>query len=664
MLEFFRKYQKFFFFFIAIVITASFAFVGTYDAIGGETREKDWVVSKAIDGSSITYLNVKKLSRFLSVDYLDAGSGRAVYPNFCNDGVIRNDFLKGNLGALLVGHYFDDLKEDFVSRLDRVKRYRPYTHPEFPFLSARTMWDLLAPGLSEEVSLLQGKEGVSRELFSSLAKIYCLQEKVQPEYLRKVLINQQRQCTWLKMDPRLMQDDLAVFGMHSASDWFGNRFIDLVSQFILNGARFASQKGYQVSFDEAKGDLIHNFEKFTAQVAAQDLTFQQHLRNLGFEEREAILLWQKVLLFRKAFHDVGETAFIDRLAFKGFEGFAGEVAKIEKYDWPIVLTSAADLAQFELYVKTIAPKGKGPLPTTLYSPLEVEKKMPELVQTTYKADVAEVSKGEVALRATIKEIWQWETNDKNWRDLQKKFSLPNAESQEARFKALAALDSKVRGEVDAFARSALVDENPEWIQEALALLPKREKIWSVTGDGSATLKEEGKYFLVENLEKIKEKHILLFSEAKSVLSKHLEKVDGECKKDKNPFFKAAQEAHAALKRNPLDSSWIASGDPLLDQFKMVKETREITRTAKESWMKDEAFLMLPQLWSPIHVSDSGSVTFFYLTERHLGTAPILDRLTLGKQSLAQDAQGYFAERLLDEVKHKNAIVIPLEREGE
>lgn len=81
-------------------------------------------------------------------------------------------------------------------------------------------------------------------------------------------------------------------------------------------------------------------------------------------------------------------------------------------------------------------------------------------------------------------------------------------------------------------------------------------------------------------------------------------------------------------------------------------------------MKEQAFLMLPGLWSPIHVAEDGQIVFFYLQEKKIGEAPILDQLSFGKETLAADAKIYVTERLLQTVKQKKAIVIPVQKEDE
>lgn len=662
MLEFFRTYQRYFFLVITIVVIASFTFFGTYSTLGNEVEREDRIVGQAVDGSSMMLSEIQKLSRFIATDREDS-AGRGMSPNFCNDGVIRYDFLRARLADLLVAEYFDALKGDLEARLEKAKRYRPYAHPEAPMLSAKTVWDRFLPPLSAELAALQGEKEVGPAVFGRLAKLYQYQSRLGPEMLRRILVYQHQQYPWLTIDQRLSYDDMALFGFHSASDWFGHNFVDLVSEFILNAAAVAEEKGYRVSLEEAKGDLVHHFVESMEKIKGE-LNFHHHLRMLGFDERSAAESWRKVLLFRRYFQDVGSAAFVDRLPYRDFAGYAHEMAVVEKYEWPVQLKSARDLAEWQFYVKAVCPKGKEALPSGFLSVGEVEQKCPTLVETTYKAKVAEVSKRQVALRASLKDVWEWQIS--NWERLRKEFTaLPKVDGRDERFKTLEKLEPKLRAQVDLFAREGLVDQNPTWIEEALAGAPLVEKTWAVAGNEEPVLKSEGVFYRHEGLEKVDDKHILTFEKARGALAKLVEAREGECPKDKNPFVTASKDALAALQKNPLDNHWVQSGEgPLVDQFKLERKELSIQRTSQENWMQEQAFLMLPDFWSPIHIADDGQIVFFYLKEKKSNQPPILDQLNFGKETLAADAQRYVTERLLQTVKKKKAIVIPVQREDE
>ncbi len=670
MLEFFRTYQRYFFFVVTIVVITSFTFFGTYSTFSSQgVEENNRVVGHAIDGSDIRLSDVQKLSRFLYADREDMMQGRGVYPNFCNDGVIRHDLIESGLADLLVRQYFDVLKADLAVRLDKAKRFRPYVHPDAPSISAQTIWDRLTPQMGVELKALQAAKEPSVETFSHLSQLYQLQSRLHPEMLRRVLFYQIQQHPWLSSD-RLAHEDLALFGFHSITDWFGRHFVDLVSELILNAAAKAEEKGYFVSVEEAKGDLIRHFadtmEKMVDPKDTPELKFSQHLKVLGFDENSAAEIWRKVLLFRAYFNDIGASAFVDRLSYQDFAQYAAETAVVQQFSWPIRLSSARDLAEFEFYVKSISAQSEKGLPTELLSIAEIEKKVPQLVQTTYRAQVAQVAKSELALRPTLKEVWQWETSDAHWDHLRKEFSLPELAAPQMRFQALERLDPKVRSQVDAFARLQLVDENPSWIEEALTAAPMKEKTWVVTGRDAPDLKEANVYFRVEGMQPLDEKHILSFDKARSILSRLVPAVEGDCPKEKNPFFGKSKEVLAALQKDRASLRWVQTGaNPILDQFKLIKAEKTVPRTAQESWMKEQAFNMASDLWSPIHVAENGEILFFYMQEKTASpVSSILEQVNFGKEILAMDAKRFAMEKLLLDIKEKQAIVIPVQQEGE
>lgn len=497
MLEFFRAYQRIVFFVITIVVITSFVFFGTFSTFVGDVERPDRQVGQTIHGSAVMLSEVQKLSRFIATDREDVAHLHGLPPNYCNDGVIRYDFLRPRLAELLVAEYFDALKGDLALRLDKAKRYRPYAHPDAPFLSAKAIWEHLLPPLNQQLAALQEEKEATPAVFAHLVKLYALQSQLQPETLRRILMYQHQQYPWLTIDQRLAYEDMALFGFHSVSDWFGHDFVDLVSQFIVNVAEVAERKGYQVSLEEAKGDLLHHFietnEKLTQAKAKPETNFHQHLRLLGFDERSAAEVWRKVLLFRRYFQEIGEATFVDRLPFKDFAEYAQEAAVVVKYEWPVALRTAQDLANYTFYVKAVSPKKKGALPAAFLSVEEVEKKYPTLVQTTYRAKVAETTKKQVGLRASLKEIWAWQ--QKNWDQVSAELSLPERATREERFTFLQRLDPKKRAAIDDFVRERLVEENPAWIEEALAALPLREKVWKVAGQENPSLRAEGTYAL-------------------------------------------------------------------------------------------------------------------------------------------------------------------------
>lgn len=483
MLEFFRKYQRYFFVFISIVIIASFSFFGTFSTVSseGEKRE-DRLLVHAVDGSDLMLSQVQALSRFIASDGEDFDRAGSI-PNLCNNGVIRYDLLRSGLADLLAASYFGSLKEEFASRLDRAKRFRPYVHAEIPFLSAEGVWERFLPAMNKELNTLKQETEVSPATFSHLSRLYQQQSYLTPESLRRVLFFQQRQFGG-KVDPRLQYEDLSLFGFHSVSDWFSRDFIDLVSQFILNAAQVAKAKGFSVTIEEAKGDLLCNFQtavqKQGLAKSNPQLSFAQHLCSLGFDERSAAEVWQKVLLFRRYFQGVAQAAFVDRLPYRDFASYARETALISLYQWPAALRlkNLQDLIEFQTYLLAVSPRLKNPLalPSEFYAIEEIRERHPELVQVHFRAKIAEIPLAEIGLRAAVKEVWEWQCEEQNWKEMRNVFSfLPIAAAREERFRSLEKLSASQRSQVDALARLRLLDRHPEWIEEAWAAAPVQDQ---------------------------------------------------------------------------------------------------------------------------------------------------------------------------------------------
>ena len=668
--------------------------------------------------------------------------------------MIRKDLLRTGLADLLVAQYFEPMKEELAQRLERAKRYRPYMHPEASHLSVRAVWERFVPAMVRELESLQAIDAVSPSTFTHLARLYQQQQNCPPEFVRRVLAYQHQQSPWLKADPRLQYEDLSLFGFHSASDWFGRDFVDLSAEFILNAARKAEEKGYRVTIEEAKGDLLRNFhasmQRFSQMENKPDLNFKEHLRRLGFDEKSAAEVWRSVLLFRRYFHGVGEATFIDRLPYRNFASYALEKAVVQVYQWPpsLRLKNFQDFVELQVYLRAVSgAKDSVSLPSSFLSIDEVEKKWPELVQTSFRSKVARCSKGEAGLKASVKEVWDWETDEKNWEALRAEYpSLSGKTTREERFQILEKLDSSIRLKLDRLARLRLVEQNPDWIGESLASAPTTEKTISVSkdwislagvgrpGDLEALLErasigdaeaikalsqypaDGNAYYRIEGVEKIQEKYILTLEEAKrqgilaKVANRFLEaeylkvrskspakfqrgegewKAIGDVKEEvvllvfsdlihaiggasQNGAYWAAhrleisaKEAAAAFQKNPEDPRWLQrSGDPLADQFKLVKKETEIQRTTEEEWMKEQAFVMVPKQWSPVHVPSDGDISFFYFEEKRPHANPILEQMVFGKETIGADAERYVAERLIETAKKKNSIVIPLQMEKE
>lgn len=486
MLEFFRKYQRYFFIFITIIIVISFSFFGTYSGLSdGSFREQ--IAFTAVDGTEVTRRELDEMALFLGTDAHDkllfGGSWGA---NFLNDGVIKKDFLETGLGTVLTLAYPDEVMHDLEGKQEKEKRYKPYAHPQARFIGMEAIWNNFAPEMGTYFQMLRSAETpVSQSALQARTALFLMERQIPAPLLRQLMRYQEKQYNWVKPDPQLDYTDLSLFGYHTIEDWFGPRFMRLASEFIMNAAAIAEQKGYEVTKADALADLMRNAEISFRQNAQNPSLgvnnsheyFNEQLRRMGLDHNMAAKLWRQVLLFRRLFQDMGSSVFVDSYTFQKLDDYAGISVEGVLYSLPkeLRLGNYRALQKFEVYLDAVSKrseeeKSRLKIPTTFLSTSEVEQKYPELVQKRYLLEVAQIDKKSLEGNISVKDSWNWETSDRGWEQLKKQFpelATKGGKTRDERFTALDSLDAQTRSRLDAFARSAIVDEHPEWIDEAL-----------------------------------------------------------------------------------------------------------------------------------------------------------------------------------------------------
>lgn len=496
MLGFFRKYQRYFFLVITVVIIISFSFFGTYKALIGNVY-RDQIAFTAIDGEEIKRSELDQLVLFLGTDAEDKQlAGGQWGPNFLNDGVIKKNFLQTGLAELIALQYPGELGLDLQSRLEKEKRFTLYVHPQAQFLGVETIWNYMAPEMKENYDLLrQSSNPIDEKTFAARVQLFNSEKKLSGPLLKQILRQQQRQYAWLTPDPNLDRIDLSLFNYHTVEDWFGPHFTRLVGEFIINSAKIARQQGYEVTFEESLADLYNNAATDYKQninnpylgVANSTEYFNEQLQRMGLDQKKAAAIWRNVLLFRRLFQDMGNSVFVDMLPLKKFNEYSLATVEGNLYKLPKELKfgNLRDLQKFEIYLAAVgehptSDQSSLTLPVKFHTPDEVAKTIPELVQKRYLLDISQVDKKDMAAKITLKDTWNWEAEENNWSGLQKEFpalGVKPGESREARMAALDSLDDKTRSQVDAFARRQIVDANPAALDKALEdIEPKRMTI--------------------------------------------------------------------------------------------------------------------------------------------------------------------------------------------
>src|SRR5574338_404057 len=236
MFEFFRRYQRAFFIVITSVIVISFSFFGTYQAFqGGQAEDK--VAFTAVDGTKVLSSELNDMITFLS---RDSGS----YGNGLNDGVVVTDLLQTGLGEVIAAKYMQEIGQELQPKLEREKRYTGYKHPRAPFLTADQIWSYYAPNIKKNLDRLKlVTQAAGADAFQARVALFLAEQNFPAAYLKQILRYQESTHKWLPQDATLAQQDLSLFGYHSAQDWFGRRFLELSAEFIINAAKVAERKG-------------------------------------------------------------------------------------------------------------------------------------------------------------------------------------------------------------------------------------------------------------------------------------------------------------------------------------------------------------------------------------------------------------------------------------
>lgn len=486
MLDFFRRHQRYFFIVITIVIVISFSFFGTYNSLS-DSSFREQIAFRAVDGTVVTRHELDEMALFIGTDASDKLSFGGIWgPNFLNDGVVSKNFLETGLGALLASSYPNEIRPDLLARLDKEKRYSLYTHPQAAFIGTEAAWNYFAPDMISYFNGLRTtQDPVSKQAMEARIALFLMEKQFPPSILRQVLRYQEKQYQWINPDKNLDRTDLALFGYHTLHDWFGPLFVHLTAEFIINAAKIAEQKGYQVTKADALADLIRNAEGSFQQnsaspnlgVATSHEYFNEQLRRLGMDQNGAASIWRQIMLFRLLFQDMGSSVFVDPYTFQKIDAYALEGVEGELYRLPkeLQFKDFKSLQKFETYLDAVSErseqdKTKLILPMTFLTLAQVAKKAPELVQNNYVLEVSQVNKKNLEGTVVVKDSWNWEVSDTGWEQLKKQFpelGLKKGNTREERFASIDTLDDKTRGKVDAFARMQVLNEHPEWLSQAL-----------------------------------------------------------------------------------------------------------------------------------------------------------------------------------------------------
>mgnify|MGYP003417631753 CR=1 FL=1 len=482
MLELFRKYQRFIFIVVTVVIILSFSFFGTYNTLSTGNWRED-VAFQAIDGSEVSRADEEEMALFLATDADDkAYYGGAWGPNFLNDGVIKKDFLTTGLATEIVAFSPEDFRDDLMRRLDKEKSYHPYQHPGADFLSANAVWTYFAPEIPKNLQdLITQDDPASPKAFQARANLYLAERKFPPYLLRQFLVNQEKQYKWISPDPQLSDLPLSLFNYRGFEDWFGSKLQKKIARFVIETALVAEREGEYVSKSEALKDLLDRAkESFSLYRNTKNLGvtspteyFQEQLRLLNMDQTRAVRVWRQVLLFRKYFHKASVAA---ANSVAPHTEKAETASRVVLYQLPKELHLATSKAweELEIYLAAVAPPVPSlDMPTDFFSPKDVATLYPELTQRRLVLEIQELSYKKLIAQLSVKELLDWQMHDTNWGQIEEKFRTLSGQGTtlQNRLEALQKLDQNTKMQLNTFTKEQILQQRPSFALELLNRAP-------------------------------------------------------------------------------------------------------------------------------------------------------------------------------------------------
>ena len=690
MLTLLRKYQKGIFVVVTVMVIASFAFFGTFSTFSQEANVPDKVIGKALDGSPMKKSEIDNIVRFIASDRSDRDIVYSrTYPNFLNDGVLRVDFLMSGLGQMLAGQYFDLIRSDLDTRLKRMQNFRPYTHPHAPFISAENVWKQFMPALSERLEKLKDSDlVVNEELFDLFKDLYADQAKFPTHMLRQFLNYQERQLSWVPHDTELDGGDLTLFQNHSFTDWFGFHFVEIAAQFIHNAALYAKEQGYEVSYAQARADLMKKgLEMLQVQERRQDIKpaelsefMQKQLAVLHLKEPEAVEVWQKIMLMRTFLSDVSASTFLDATLYEDFALFAKESLEVDHYALAPAfhLKDNSEMFQFESYLDKVGKKRQGlQMPKQMYTAQELAEKGSDLVEYVLTVSMKSVTLSDIACDVGVRQTWDYQSA--HWDEIKKVFpeaAVHSADSSD--------IPEGLREKIDAYARAQIVKESPGLVEDYLQKALSSEHVLHLPTKGLPgitdaealleDLRERGQlscytqdqehfYNLILEDKEIAPR-LLSFDEARDLLDDKerpelIARIQREVDACKTPdeaaqyrFYPYVEAARKDILLKGETSSFL--GDL---PWHIQKQSVSLERCALSPWIKAEAFDREEKSWSAIDVQSSGLVSFYQIQTKSALSETSEADLVEGQKLISAEVKEALFKQILDRIDQTQAISV-------
>jgi GcvH upstream region-like protein len=492
MFSFFRRYQRAIFFLVTTIIILSFSFFGTYSAMVS-TKGEDPVVFKTTAGKKVRRSEAQTYISFLSTGA--AGGPSQVY-NFFNDGFLERDILSTCVGQSIFHKWKAECSPYLAKKKPQESTFNLYQHPKAPFLGTEYVWTYFVPELKDRFfSYKKEMSSDMEEIFKQKAALFALERQFPGNFVKQLILFQQQQAAdWLEPDATLQEKDLSLFGYTSASDWFGDEYLQKVVQTVIDGALMAQKEGIQISDEEVTNSLYQNLQAAAGrfgdlQNKPLNELVQLSLGSLGLDFPTVQKIWRDVLLFRQAFTQLPNHIAVSAFPFRQIYEDGANYREMEKYSLQpcLKMHSMQDLTELYVWQKAVLTDASNKPFSGAYRPVdEVMASWPEFVEQRFSISYRMVGPEQLEPLIRLKDLWHWQCNEGQFKKLAEQFPRlleEKSEDPESRMQAIEHLPISLRLEVDAFSKKQFILEHPEWIEEQLKTQEMNTKALFISPEG-------------------------------------------------------------------------------------------------------------------------------------------------------------------------------------
>jgi hypothetical protein len=486
MLGFFARFQKGILLVTAFAIIASMAFFGTYSTLESSSKMKRSYRSEGIDQRAINDADLRAISLFLEADAAVPDSrGEPLF--LLKHNWFSQNLIETGIAQKIIAAHGAVVQKPLIKRIHEHREFKMYTHPQDHSISLEKSIGQFFPDFSEKYSSFM--KGDSKDLQSdvgALFGLYRIAAKIPMTWMKQILYYEQMQKGQsIEVDRNLEHRDINLFRAQKMSDWFGPNIVDLLSQWVYNTSLYArgseSYRGFtgiRVSHKEAEaslGVLVRRNIKRTAGQQKIELTADQMIerlaRNHGLLKEQLVAGWQKIMILRRFFHNVGNVS-VNSNMFKHLIKDA-KIAKLETFelDDSLKTDSFYKVAKIDTYLNELSTSHDERFGLNdLHDMQELEKMKSFLLAKRFKVRYAKTNVTQAAQEIAITEIFTFQISDRGFSFLQKHSSGLKQCSQSdkaEREKALKTLSKQERARLDELSSVEILKDRQDLIRDML-----------------------------------------------------------------------------------------------------------------------------------------------------------------------------------------------------